>query len=758
MLGNRLLATQPHREFPSNVHFVENKKQWENFIKYEAEFRGGKLFLEENRFTYVFYNPEDFASLHPHEGKQIDNVRLHAIKINPVNANPHPVIASYDTASFYNNYFIGKDTSKWASNVSSYSSVVYSNLYPNIDMKFYSSLSDIKYDFILKPGSNLKDIQLAYEGVDKLYLKNGSLIIHLSVGDIIEEKPYAYQIINDEKKEVSCKFILENNKVSFRFPRGYDESKPVIIDPILIFSSYTGSFADNWGFTATYDGAGDLYSGGNVNAVGYPVTVGAYQQTYRGGGASGNGWQCDMAIAKFNPTGTRLLYATYLGGSDNETPQSLIVDGNDNLVIFGTSYSSNYPTTLGCFDSTLNGSGDIVITKLSPNGNILLGSTYVGGTGDDGKNTDPKFNVKGPIKYNYSDEARGEIIADNNNDYIIGSCSKSANFPVTRGSVQQTFGGIQDGVVFKINSSLTGMVWNTFIGGSKYDAVFDCVIDKNGDLYVTGGTNSNDFITTPGSFHPTFQGGASDGFIFHMTSDGSAISASTYIGTNSYDQSFFVELDFNGNVYCTGQTEGLYPVSSGVYSNTNGRQFIHKLDPTLSTTIYSTVFGNGSVYPNISPTAFLVDTCENVYVAGWGRCLSLGSFTSGNVTGMPITPNAYQTTTDGCDFYFFVLQRDALSLYYSTYFGGTSADHVDGGTSRFDKNGVIYESVCAGCGGNSNFPTTPGVISVRYHSRCSWKIRIATASCTNGFIDNSIFIKTTGASIHVIGTCSAEVS
>ena len=724
--SNSFSATQPHRDFPSKVQFVENKKQWEDFIKYEAEFRGGKLFLEENRFTYVFYHPDDIQSLHAHEGKQIDKVRLHAVKINPINANSHPILSSYDTAAYFNNYFIGNDSSKWASDVHLFSSVIYNSLYPNIDMKFYSSLSDIKYDFILNPGANTNDIQLAFDGVDKLFLKNGNLVIHLSVGDIIEEKPYAYQIINNEKKEIACKFILIDNRLSFRFSGSYDKSIPVIIDPTLIFSSYTGSSADNWGFTATYDAAGDLYSGGNVNAVGYPTTAGAYQQTYNGGGFSGNGWSCDIAIAKFNPTGTRLLYATYLGGSDNEQPQSLVVDGNDNLLIFGTSYSYNYPTTTGCYDNTINGAGDIVISKLSPNGNRLLGSTFVGGSADDGLNTDPGFYTTGPLKYNYSDEARGEIISDNNNDYIIGSCTKSVNFPTTAGTAQSVYnGGLQDGVVFKINSSLTGMIWSTFIGGSKDDAVYDCVIDMNGDLYITGGTNSRNFFTTPGVLHSSYQGGVSDGFIAHLNSTATSILASTFIGTNSYDQTFFVELDFNGDVYCMGQTEGQYPVTSGVYSNLNGKQFIHKLNPALTTTIYSTVFGNGSVYPNISPTAFLVDTCENVYVAGWGRCLDFGSFTYGNVMGMPITANAFQSTTNGCDFYFFVLSRDALSLSYSTYFGGASSEeHVDGGTSRFDKNGVIYEAVCAGCGGRSDFPTTPGVVSRTNNS----------FNCNNGVI------------------------
>ena len=272
-------------------------------------------------------------------------------------------------------------------------------------------------------------------------------------------------------------------------------------------------------------------------------------------------------------------------------------------------------------------------------------------------------------------------------------------------------GGPQDGVVFKLNTDLSSILWSTYLGGNNDDAVYDVVLDQNNNLYIAGGTNSVNFPTTTGVLSPAIHGGV-DGFITHLNATGSTILASTFIGTPDYDQTYFVELDPYGDVYTTGQTEGLYPVSAGVYSNAGSSQFIHKMNATLDTTIYSTVFGNGNRIPNISPTAFLVDTCLNVYVAGWGRCLSLGVFTNGNNSNMPITPNAHQSWTDGCDFDFFVLNSTATAPAYATYFGGgMSQEHVDGGTSRFDKNGVIYEAVCAGCGGYNDFPTTPGVVS-----------------------------------------------
>ena len=711
LAGNTGKTDEPYAN--SNLLFVENKSQWEGFIRYKADLKGGKLFLENNRFTYAFYSQDDVARLHPGHGAAPENIRMHAIRVTLAGSSTSNVAEPGQEASYRHNYFIGSDASKWATDVKLYKQVLYKNIYAGIDLNFYSDRSNLKYDFIVKPGSSVSSIALVYEGADAMELEEGNLKISTSVGDLVEQRPYAYQVVNGEKVEVPCSFRLNERTVRFYFPEGYNKRLPLVIDPTLVFSSYTGSLADNWGFTATYDGAGNAYSGGNVNTFGYPVTPGAYQLAYGGSGTSGNGWGCDMAIAKFNASGTSLLYATYLGGSNNEQPQSLIVDTDNNLFIYGVAYSANFPVTSGAYSTTKNSGGDMVVCKLSPNGNILLGSTFIGGTRDDGVNTAAGLSSGGPIKYNYGDDARGEIVLDGAGNCVIASCTRSFDFPVTAGAYQPTFaGGGQDGVLFKLNASLTALQWATYLGGSNMDAVYSCVFDGAGNIYATGGTASTNFPATAGTLHPSFVGGSADGFIAHLSADGSSMLHSTFIGTNEYDQTFFVQLDASGDIFTTGQTEGNYPVSAGVYSNPGSAQFIHKLSPDLGTSIFSTVFGNGSSIPNMSPTAFLVDTCGNIYVSGWGRCISIGGGQVTTVSGMPVTAGALQTTTNGCDFYFIILSRDALTLEYGSFFGGNaSEEHVDGGTSRFDPNGVIYQSVCAGCGGNSDLPTTPGVVS-----------------------------------------------
>ena len=214
---------------------------------------------------------------------------------------------------------------------------------------------------------------------------------------------------------------------------------------------------------------------------------------------------------------------------------------------------------------------------------------------------------------------------------------------------------------------------------------------------------------TSGGLQPGYNGGKADGFIAKISEDGDAIIQSTYIGTTDYDQTFFIEIDRWDNIYVLGQSLGTMPTSPGVYSNPGSKQFIWKLNPTLSATEFTTVFGNGSSNISISPSAFLVDVCGNIYVSGWGGNILTGIAT----TGMPTTPDAFlETSPNGFDFYMIVLERNAESLLYATYMGGDeSREHVDGGTSRFDSYGIVYQSVCGGCGAHSDFPTTPGAWS-----------------------------------------------
>jgi gliding motility-associated-like protein len=422
------------------------------------------------------------------------------------------------------------------------------------------------------------------------------------------------------------------------------------------------------------------------------------------------GFDADISISRFNSDGSAYLYSTYIGGSLNEQPHSLVVDSDTNLIILGRTNSNDYPITSNAYDNNFNGGFDIVVTKISKDGSVLIGSTYIGGSGDDGINifVDP-FSI-GSLKYNYADDSRSEVIVDAQNNVYVAASTKSVNFPTTAGAYQSTLGGSQDACIFKMNADLSSLIWSTYLGGSADDAGYSIVLDSSENIYTCGGTNSANFPTTSNANVTNYQGGLADGFIAKLNATGTTLLNATYLGTNAYDQCFFIQLDDNQNIYLFGQTEGVIPATSGVYSNNGSGQFIISLLPDLSATRFSTTIGTGKGSPDISPTAFLVDNCRNIYLSGWGsRIISNATIST---TGLPITPDAFQATTDGGDFYFMVLSENASQLLYATFFGGDqSTEHVDGGTSRFDKNGIIYQAVCAGCGGFNDFPTSPGVVS-----------------------------------------------
>jgi gliding motility-associated-like protein len=710
------------------LNYIENKGQWYNKVIYQSDFRGGRLFLEKNALTYLFYPPNGFERFHPHPGPKDTadavscTMTFQAIRMQFLNSN-NPTIEPAEQRGFFNNYYLGNDPKKWASGAHAYGKIYYHDLYPGISAKVFSNKNDVRYDFIIAANTNPSEIKLKFEGQNGLSLRDGKLVIKTELGDIEEAAPIAYQMLNGQKAYVDCKYVLNEDQVSFRMMGGYDISQQLIIDPTLVFATYTGSTADNWGMSATYDNAGDGYTSGICFNTGYPVTAGAFQMTFQGGGlGGGNNWPWpdntgfDIVVSKFNPTGTTLKFSTYLGGSDNEEPSSLIVDNANNLVVLGRTYSTNFPTTAGAFSHNLSGGADLIISKFDSNGTQLLASTYIGGSGDDGVNVSSLEAVLGALKYNYADDDRGDVIVDANNNVYVASCTISNNFPTTAGAYRTTPYGNQDGVVFKMNSTLSTLVWSTYIGGSDTDAAYNIALNSVGEVYVTGGTSSNNFPTTAGVIKPNY-GGNIDGFLCHFSANGSTLINSTYIGTADYDQSYFVQTDKYDNVYIYGQTSGSYPITGGTYSNPHSGQFIHELNSTLSATIFSTEFGSGRGTPDIAPSAFLVDNCRNIYVAGWGGILYGYNQMTSSTIGLPTTANAYQSTTSGNQFYFMVLQSQATALWYATFFGGPfSMEHVDGGTSRFDKNGIIYQSICQGCGAITDMPTTPGAWSATNNS------------------------------------------
>jgi gliding motility-associated-like protein len=713
----------------AQIGFIENKGQYDEEIAYQAQFSTHLLYLDQEGFSLLMHDEKHWSKLvtefHDYKNSDYPNdsftLAFQHVKYVLLGANLSNHTGSHEFSERYN-FFIGNDASHWAVDLPKYTKILYKNIYPNIDLEYETIDERFKYNFILNPGADINDIQLKIEGAESVRVTSDRIYVNTRFGEFSEVMPVSYEVASGTKTPIKMNYIQRGDYIGFYTP--FFKSKvTTVIDPELIFSTYSGSTADNFGFTATYDDSGALYSGGIVTAPTliaggrYPATPGAFDVTYNNGTG---GFPCDIAISKYASDGKTLEYATYLGGSSNESPHSLIVDNDFNLLIFGTSSSSNYPTVAGSYDVTINGSSDIIVTKLNRNGSTLLGSTFVGGLSADG------LNDNNSTKYFYADDYRGEVNLDLNGNVLIASCTFSSDFPTTPGALQGAKSMDQDGVVFSLSPDLKNLRWSTFFGGSGHDGMYSIDVNSKGQLIVAGGTSSQDLQGTQDAYSPTYNGGTVDGFVSILTADGGQVVRTSYYGTVLYDQVLLAEVDLQDNVYIVGHSTGNIATKGNVYSNTNGKQFFAKFNPDLTVLELATVYGSGGGRPDITINAFLVDECGKIYASGWG---SDDQFQSNwSLGNMPISSDAAYKTTNKKDFHIVVLEKDFESLVYGTYFGGnTTGDHVDGGTSRFDKRGIIYQSVCSSCppgnpspGNYNDFPTTSGAYAeLNLSPRCS---------------------------------------
>ncbi|MFA5575048.1 MAG: gliding motility-associated C-terminal domain-containing protein [Brumimicrobium sp.] len=734
--------------YTHSVHhsLVENKGQWPSQVIFKNKMDGGNLWVEQGGMLFQLQDYSMLQDVHlPNkEFKEPITFKEKLVYLKFIDANHVFEFTKTGETDHYYNFFIGNDESKWVSNVRGYEEFTLHNLYDGIDLKYIEQGTHIKYEFIVTPNASPSKIKLQYHGQDNLKInKKGDLIIKTPLGEVIEEKPYVYQIVNGKIVEISAFYSLSNNIVSFNLGE-YDKRAELIIDPTLIFGTYNGAISDNFGMTATYGHDGSAYSAGTIYGNAHPMPdPNAYDTQSNMTVVNVNIATTDGFINKYSADGTQLLWATFYGGGNNtqgtDVPHSLICDEDDNIYVFGTTSSTDFPIVNG-FQSTFGGGTpfsvtnnginfgitgtDIYIAKFSANGHTLMGSTYVGGSQNDGVNyiiSAGNYNnylAYDSLTMNYGDQFRGEIMLDSDNNIIVGSCTRSDNFPIVN-AFQPTRAGQQDGVIFKLKHDFSELLFSSFYGGQGADAIYSVKVDSQDNIIFGGGTISTNLPVSSGVIQPTYGGGKADGFIAKLSPGGTNLTHATYLGYASYDQVFFVEVNRDDEIYAFGQSNGgVFPVINASYSNPNSSQFIIKLDEDLSVIQNSTVFGSGSTNFDLSPSAFMVDICGNIYTSGWGGSVLLGGTA---ISGLDLTTDAFQTSTDGFDFYLMALNRDFDQLLYGTYIGGTqSKDHVDGGTSRFDKNGIIYQSVCGGCGGVSDFATTPGAwSSVNMANNCN---------------------------------------
>jgi hypothetical protein len=684
------------------LYFEANHGQTDKDVRFLSRGSGYSLYLTASEAVLVLVKSDAKA-----QEKSV------ALRMGLVGGARKPLVNGLEEQPGKANYFIGKDRSKWRTNVPTYAKVRYREVYPGIDLVYYGNQRQLEYDFVVAPGADPKKIVLAFKGADKLEIDTGGdLVLHTAGGDIRQHKPIIYQNIDGSRREIEGGYVRKGVKrVGFQVA-AYDPSRPLVIDPTLAYSTYLGGSGSESGSGIAVDANGNAYVTGNTNSIDFPTTSGAFQPAF-GGGPSGpfSGAPTDVFVTKLNSAGSALVYSTYLGGTGNDSAVGIAVDTAGNAYLTGTTDSTDFPTTVGAFQPVSSGFGDSFVTKLDPTGSSVIYSTYLGG--------------------NQSDSSSGIAVDANGNAYVTGS-TNSPNFPTSSGAFQPTFlGGGLDAFVTKLDPTGNSLVYSTYLGGTAFDNSTGIAVDANGNAYVTGSTSSANFPTTPGAFSTSLNGGGAitanpggrgaitpdlggggapppDVFVIKLDPGGSTLVYSTYLGGSGLDSSNAISIDRDGNAYMTGQTRSTdFPTTPGafqpIFNGGSTSAFVTKLDATGSGLVYSTYLAGRGVSTNNKNAQTIgngvaVDAAGDAYVTG--------STTSSD---FPTTVDAFQPIFAG-SVDAFVTKFDATGslLIYSTYLGGNSS--ASGRGIALDPNGNAY--VTGGTSGN--FPTTLGAFQMSF--------------------------------------------
>jgi hypothetical protein len=603
------------------------------------------------------------------------------------------------------NYLRGKDPAKWRTGLPTYKEVVYRELWPGIDLAFRGGAGTLKYELRLDPGADPGDIRLAYRGAERLSLgRTGGLSIETALGVLRDERPRSYQEIGGRRVPIASRFALERSG-AYGFAVGdYDRRHRLVIDPGIVYSTYLGGSGLDEGQAIAVDGAGSAYVTGETSSADFPTTPGAFDTSYNGG-------DFDVFVTKLNQTGSTLLYSTYLGGNGFDLGTGIALGGAGTAHVTGVTFSADFPTTPGAFDTSYNGGGDAFVTRLDPTGAALLYSTYLGGSS--------------------LDQGFGIALDAAGNAHVAGQ-TRSAAFPTTPGAFDTSSNGALDAFVTKLDPTGAALLYSTYLGGSGVDVGRGIALDGAGSAHVTGQTDSADFPTTPGAFDTSFNG-ANDAFVTKLDQTGSTLLYSTYLGGSDFDEGFGIALDGPGDAHVTGFTGSTdFPTTPGAFDTTLSgvrNAFVTKLNQTGSTLLYSTYLGGNGV-----------DAGFGIALDGAGSAHVTGQATS---TNFPTTPGAFDTTLDGGgDAFVTRLNQTGSALLYSTYLGGSDFDV--GHEIALDAAGSAYVT---GFTNSTDFPTTPGAFDTSYNGDGdAFVTKLATAAVP------ATLVLTPPADVNPVGT------
>jgi Beta-propeller repeat len=641
--------------------FEANGGQTDSEVKFLARRPGSTVFLTSKEAVVVVTRRD------PSE------LTRSIVRMTLVGADSHGDVTGLEQLPGKVNYFIGKDPTKWRTAISTYGKVQRKNIYSGIDVVYYGNHGRLEYDFVVRPGGDPKQIRLAFQGADKLEVDaQGDLLIHTSAGTIRQPTPVIFQEVGGVRREIVGRHVLEGPRAVSFHVAAYDVGLPLVIDPVLLYSTFLGGTADDaLGAGIAVDAAGNAYVAGGTLSADFPTTAGTFQTT-----ASESS---DAFVTKLNATGSALIYSTYVGGNGSEYVVGLFVDSAGTAYVAGTTDSTDFPTTVGALQRTNPNGSMPFVTKLNPSGSALVYSTYVG------------FGA---------DQNRALTVDAAGNAYITGVAG-TPNFPTTPGAFQSTFSG-NPGRTFvtKLNPTGTGLVYSTFLTGSGPDVSSGIAVDAAGSAYVVGATQSADFPTTPGAFQTASSAagpGTQAGFIAKLNATGSALVYASYLSGSGGGSTDRIAVDAAGNAYVGGGTcSADFPTTAGAFQRTlNGcGAYVTKLDPAASALLYSTYLAAD----NISGLA--LDAAGNAYVTGRASRFDFRT-----------TAGALQPTLGGGDDGFVLTLDPAGSgLLYSTYLGGSTEDAalaiaVDGSSNAY----------VMGVTASPEFPTTTAAFQTAFH-------------------------------------------
>ena len=564
------------------------------------------------------------------------------------------------------NYAIGRDPSRWHIGIPTFARVRYRHLWPGIDAEVHGDRGRLAYDFVLSPRADPSNVILALAGGRSIRAGDrGGLVIRLAGGGLVRQlAPHAYQLVAGRRRSVPVSYVRDGDRVGVRLAR-FDRRRALVIDPVLAYSTYLGGSDDDVGRAVAVDSSGAAYFAGLTLSTNYPALAGAPQTAFGG--------EEDAVVTKLDPSGTGLVYSTYLGGARIDEAHAIVVDPSGTAYVAGRTDSSDFPATGGAYQKAQGGGENAFVAKLGPSGQLIY-ATYFGGTG----NTD----------------AEGLAIDSTGAAYITGF-AQSSTLSTTTGALQTTFGGGVDGYVAKFNASGSQLLYSTYLGGSGDDFARSIALDPGGAVYVTGATSSPNFPTTAGAMQAA-NAGASDAFVTKLSTTAFVLPFySTYLGGAGNDSGAAIAVDASGEAYLTGETlSSNFPATPGALQGANaggGDGFVTELNAAGTAAVYSTYLGGTG---SDMGQAIALDSSRGAYVAGVTQS-----------SDFPVTPGAVQATSAGNgDGFVSKLDPNGSQLLLSSYLGGAQLDLLDG--AAVGTTGAAY---LIGLSGSTDYPTSPGV-------------------------------------------------